>query len=244
MKRALIATAALAFGVFQAQAADLAVRPAPVQEAYVAPFTWTGLYSGFHVGYGWGNTRGRVDALNLNDVPNMPKPNGWFAGTSVGYNWQMSNIVLGVEADFSYGKVKGSSTIFNIPNVGSVGATSNLDYFFTVRGRLGFAMDRFLVYGTGGFAYGHNNATVNLTAANGVGVRIFDDNGHTGWTAGGGLEYAVTNDWSIKGEYLYMDLGRKNYHFIQGAPNLAANLGLRVHTAKIGLNYKFNFFGL
>jgi len=241
MKRALIATAALAFGAFQAQAADLAVQPAPVQAPYVAPFTWTGLYSGFHGGYGWGNTRGRFNNL---DIPDMPSPNGWFAGTSVGYNWQMSNIVLGVEADFSYGKVKGSSTIIDVPNVGSVGVTSNLDYFFTVRGRLGFAMDRFLVYGTGGFAYGHNNATVNLSSG-GLTVRIFDDNNHTGWTAGGGIEYAVTNAWSLKGEYLYMDLGRTNYRFIEGAPEaLSPSLGLRVHTAKIGLNYKFSLFGL
>jgi outer membrane immunogenic protein len=123
----------------------------------------------------------------------------------------------------------------------SVGATSNMDYFVTVRGRLGFAMDRALIYGTGGFAWAHNNATVNI-AAGPFSARLFDDKDHTGWTAGGGIEWAFTNNWSAKVEYLYMDLGSKGYTFVGGLPPV--NVDLKVHTAKIGLNYKFSLFGL
>jgi outer membrane immunogenic protein len=237
MKKMLAAAAAVSLMAVQAQAADLAVRPLVQEPAYVAPFTWTGMYSGFHAGYGWGHTR--ADFLGVAITP-TPDPKGWFAGTSIGYNWQMSSIVLGVEADFSYGKIKDSVTVFAVPGV-SVGGTTNMDYFFTVRGRLGFAVDRALFYGTGGVAWAHNNATVDITVGP-LATRIFDDRNHTGWTVGGGIEYAITNSWSAKAEYLYMDLGSKNYTFVQGLPPVS--IGLRTHTAKIGLNYKFSIFGL
>lgn len=231
----IVGMAAAAFMTCSAQAADIAVRSA-VPAPYVAPFTWTGLYSGVHVGYGWG--RAVVDNFLY------PRPKGWFGGASIGYNWQADKVVLGVEADFNYGKVNDSDTV--TPLGLSVSATSRVDYFFTARGRLGFVVDRALLYGTGGFAWGHNKGVTSLTSYPPIPdespriTRRFAEREHAGWTVGGGLEYALTDAWSAKAEYLYIDLGTKGYTFIRGEP---LDISLKFHTIKMGLNYKFSLFG-
>jgi outer membrane immunogenic protein len=112
MRKSVCSAAAVLLLSCSAQAADLRVRTPAPEPAYVAPFTWTGFYSGFHAGYGWGRTR--ADVLGINITP-TPEPRGWFAGTSIGYNWQASSIVFGVEADFNYGRVRDTVTILAGP---------------------------------------------------------------------------------------------------------------------------------
>src|SRR5260370_19356728 len=147
-----IALAALAFAV-PASAADMPNR-GPVYKAAPAPlFNWTGFYIGGHGGYGW------ADADNLN-------PKGWFGGGQVGYNWQYApNWVFGVEADIS------DSDISETNLAGAPLVSSKINYFGTARGRLGYTVDRVMVYGTGGLAWAHNRANDGLVEAEATQLR-------------------------------------------------------------------------
>lgn len=194
----------------RAAAADLA--PAPVTKAPVAiptpVFSWTGFYIGANAGYGWSSGQ---DGLGLYGVD----PKGWFGGGQVGYNYQFgNNVVAGLEADLQGGDI----------SAGPAGLNSSLDLFGTVRGRLGYAFGRVLPYVTGGFAWGDNS--IDYLGAS-------QSQTHTGWTAGAGIEYALTDHWTAKTEYLYTDYGSKFYD------SLGANAGLTTQTAKVGINYKF-----
>ncbi|WP_371346909.1 outer membrane protein [Ancylobacter sp. IITR112] len=185
-----------------AAAADLSY-PAPASAAYVpAPvFTWTGFYLGANAGYGWGT----ADA--------SPDVDGFLGGLQAGYNWQSGGpLVLGVEADIQYADVASSAF--------------TLDYFGTVRARIGYAFDQVLVYGTGGFAYGGGSyERLGLT----------DDRNHFGWTLGAGAEYALGNNWSVKGEYLYVDLGKETYASYFGP----RDIGVSTNIVRGGVNYRF-----
>jgi outer membrane immunogenic protein len=192
-----------------ANAADMPVKR-PVYKAVPAPvFNWTGFYIGGHIGYGWGSA----------DIDGFPAdPAGIFGGAQIGYNWQApgSRWVFGIEADISASDI--NDTI-----VGPT--TTTLDYFGTVRARLGYAQDRALFYITGGFAYGSNSVTAVVGTA---------DEFHTGWAAGAGLEWAFSQRWSAKVEYLYVDLGREFYNI--GAGGIVS---LDFHTVKFGVNYRW-----
>ncbi|OYW31626.1 MAG: porin, partial [Azorhizobium sp. 12-66-6] len=192
-----------------ALAADLSAAPAsyPVKAAAAAPpvFSWTGFYIGGNAGYAWGNGK---EAANLDGL----EPDGWFAGGQVGYNFQLvNNVLIGLEADFQGGDISG----------GANGLDSKLDYFGTVRARLGYAFDRVLPYVTGGLAYGKN--TISDYAWS-------ESNTHVGWVAGAGVEYAITNNWTARAEYMYVDLGSKTYDTI------GSDAGVAGSTARLGVN--------
>ncbi len=194
-----------------AMAADLSSAPAyPAKAAAAAAppvFSWTGFYIGANAGYAWGSGTGAADAYGLN-------PDGWLGGGQVGYNYQFqNNVLVGLEADVDAANISSSSGL----------ASSKLDYFGTVRARLGYAFDRVLPYVTGGLAWGNNKIT---------GLGYSQSNTSTGWTAGAGVEYALTNNWTAKAEYLYMDLGKSGFDSIGDA-------GLTASTARLGVNYKF-----
>jgi outer membrane immunogenic protein len=194
-------------------AADLGrpVYKAPV--AVVAPYTtWNGFYIGANVGYGWGKTSA-ADAIGpLGAVD----PSGFAGGGQIGYNWQVSpNWVLGVEADVQGADISDSNALYD----------TRTNLYGTVRGRLGYAVNNVLLYGTGGYAWGRNR----LNAPGGIGHAT-----HSGYAVGGGIEYAFSPGWSTKLEYLYVDLGREDY-------NLAIPTTAKVdfHTIKFGVNYRF-----
>ena len=226
---AAAAIAALSF-VNSANAADMAVK-APIYKAPVAvPFSWTGWYVGLQGGYSWGRsqlTQGTA-ATNWFDVK------GGFIGGTLGANWQFQNIVLGIETDAAWSDIKSgpqpSSATFGC---GSGPCETNVTWFGTTRGRLGLAWDRFLVYGTGGVAYGFVHSRIDNTAP------LFDDGGKTrvGWTAGGGVEYAFTNNWSAKVEYLHIDFGTYDIGTSVPTPQAQTHLDL----VRGGLNYRFNW---
>src|SRR5262249_1753476 len=119
----------------------------------------------------------------------------------IGYNWQRGNIVFGIEGDFEVSKI--NDHYRQLFGANFFDARSNVDYFSTIRGRLGYAFGSFLVYGTGGFAYGavHNRVFINGVAD------AHRDATETGWVAGGGIEYCITPSWSVKIEYQHIDLG-------------------------------------
>ena len=202
-----------------ALAADLPTRkgepmaPAP---AYAPAFTWGGLYVGINGGYGYaatGNT-------------NFASPNGGLVGATVGYNWQMGQLVYGGEADFDYAFTKRDNNF-------AFGTNSyRVNWMTTERLRLGYAVDRALFYVTGGFAAVDTHANVNDVFGN----NFSQNNWRVGGAIGAGVEYAFTNNISAKAEYLWMPLEDQTY--FGGTPYAETN-HMDVSLFRVGLNYKF-----
>lgn len=231
MKTAITAAFALTIaGTAAASAADLAARP--YTKAPIAPpiFTWTGFYIGVNAGIGGNKTDygfgpGFADA----DLTSF----GAFGGGQIGYNWQFGgNWVLGVEADIQASGMKSELNATFGP--GSFSTGTEVKYFGTVRGRLGYAFDRILVYGTGGYAYGSEDTKLTVNP----GFAFSRSADLSGWAAGGGVEYAMTNNLSLKTEYLYLQFDRNNVFTGAFAPFTIDNR-VTAHTMKIGLNYAF-----
>jgi len=217
MKRVIFAAVALAFasaGV--SQAADLGRRPVemPVKAPLYSPaYNWSGFYLGVVGGGGWGGSS--WDSTGSFDI------SGWTAGGTAGYNYQVGQAVFGLEGDISWSDIRGTTL--------GCCETKNT-WLSTVRGRLGYAFDRFMPYVTGGAAFGEVQANV-------PGFPGASDT-RTGWTLGGGVEYAITNNLSAKAEYLYVDLGSFNCGINCGvAPN--DNVSFNSHIVRGGLNWKF-----
>jgi outer membrane immunogenic protein len=259
MKKLAIAIAAIALIGTPAFAADMAVKmPVKAPPPPPAPvYSWTGFYVGANGGYGWGSTSG--DLVSTDPLTALPlsfgfapsyassfHQSGGIVGGQVGYNSQLSQIwVAGVEADIQYAHIAGSSfhTVFQSPaQFGNnfpldVSTERKLDWFGTIRGRLGvLASPSLLIYGTGGFAYGNTKASgsVTLRGPPGGGENFFlsstgciaeipastfpasntcyagsDSRTTIGWAAGAGIEYHLFNNLTAKLEYLHLDLGNQ-----------------------------------
>lgn len=225
MKTILLTTTFLFAVAGSALAADVVVQEAePI-------YNWSGVYVGAQAGYAWGDSTYNVDT-NSAFVPY--DPNGWFGGIFSGYNYQFNNdVVVGVEGDFSFSDVKAGRTIIYIPDPfpGEYG-DSQVKWQGTVRGRLGYAVDRFLPYVTGGVAF----AKYDYSIGGSWGTKQFSDN-YAGWTAGAGLEYAFANNFTARVEYRYSDYGDKKYPFSGGA--LPHTTDLTTHDLRLGVAYKF-----
>jgi outer membrane immunogenic protein len=229
MKKLLLAAAALSGLTAAAQAADMSV-PA---------YDWSGFYVGLNAGAGFNNSElennfdytgpgfvPRPTSAQINDAiddfdGNVGSDEAVFTGGAmIGYNYQMESLLLGVEADINYAgfgndRSRDFSNISQDFIVGdNVSGNSDLSFdanwFGTLRGRLGFAADNLLFYGTAGLAYGHMEASAQLDLVDDGGERVsYDtstDSTNWGWTAGAGMEYGLDN-WSFGLEYLYVDLG-------------------------------------
>jgi outer membrane immunogenic protein len=275
MKRAItagIGALALAGISLPAAAADLGARPigkAPAM-APVAAFSWTGCHIGGNIGYGWSGNNDMILAPNIDAASQAfwnpafnagaaPRlfpldPTGVVGGGQVGCDWQMGAFVLGIEADFQGSDVKDAVAITtNVPPFvpGTFSASQKLDWFGTVRGRLGFSAGQWLFYGTGGLAYGRVKYGLNFAfpASNDF-HNIALSNTETGWTAGVGLEWAFAPNWSVKAEYLFIDLGDTTIvttpsgRAANVATTLLANYGNEYHVARVGVNWRFgSLFG-
>lgn len=215
-----IAAAALVWGA-SAQAADLPARMATKAPPYIAQvYNWTGFYAGIHGGYGWAD----LDADGAGTIDQ----NGGLIGGQIGFNWQApgSPWVWGLELDSAWADISDSATD---PLFGT--AESSVNYLGSLRGRIGYAWDRTLLYATGGLGWAHNEIT-----ATGLGpIPAFSvSNTHFGFAVGGGLEYAFAGPWSAKVEYVYYGLGSESYAGIDA--------DLNIHTIKGGINYRFGAF--
>lgn len=233
VRRFLLSTTALAAMSGFAFAADLTTRPPPAP--FVPPaFTWTGLYIGGTVGAvststGYGEGYGSYSVL----TPQTDTGGGVLAGVTVGYNYQMGNIVLGLEGDWSYAGTQSNYTDSYNYFFGS----SKLTSLGTARVRLGYTpWDRTLLYATGGFAWG------SLTNALGYdypspGYSQKSSSTASGWTIGGGLEQALTDHITVKVEALYVDLGTA--HGYDKYCGCRTNFKTTAVVGRVGLNIKF-----
>lgn len=226
------ALAALTFAAMStsASAADLGGYRADVEPADNSPpvrlYSWRGFYVGVNGGYAWGSGDPTIVSNGINTATlDAIDPSGFLGGGQLGYNAQFGNFVIGAEADIQGGWVDGDSAS------GAFTTSSDLNWLSTVRGRIGFAGDRILIYGTGGVAW----ADMDFTASDGV-TSFSGGDTLTGYAVGGGVEWMLTNNWTAKAEYLYVDLGDTTIR--DGAGN-SANFDNAFHTMRVGLNYKF-----
>jgi outer membrane immunogenic protein len=292
MRKLLLTTMALAMlsGIGGALAADLPTRKGPpIAPVYIPPpFTWTGFYVGANAGYGWLNGND-VNALPFGAFPAAgfavatsrgSNSGGFLGGVQAGYNYQFGvgqGFVLGIESDIDYaqlGRNNGNGiqtpfilpafpgTVFTPTNVAS--GSGNNQWLGTVRLRAGYAWDRFLLFGTGGLAFGE----VNRNGGSGGGVAStasgfvnpftgavapaaatnffpgFGKNSasNVGWTLGAGAEYAFTYNWTVKTEYLYANFGHGGNNNTTATPFLVAsaqNNNNGVSIIRVGVNYKW-----
>jgi outer membrane immunogenic protein len=215
MKRILLASVGLlALGVASASAADIQRAMPAKAPVYVAPiYNWTGFYVGINGGGGWGHSDFSAPFTGSSNM------SGGLVGGTFGYNWQMNQVVLGLETDIDWSNIRGSSAC----GFGFSCETKNT-WLGTFRGRLGYAADRFMPYVTGGLAYGGVKTS----------VAGFGDSSTSkaGWALGGGVEFAIAGPWTAKVEYLYVDLGRTS-------SVLGSDASFRTNIVRAGLNYRF-----
>ena len=220
----------VAIGIGCAAAADLPPSPAlpPVYVPAAQVFSWTGFYLGGNAGYGWTNASGTLTTAT-GPEHFAATGNGFLGGFQAGYNWQTGPVVLGVEADFQGTTVSGP---FGATAGPAISATEKVPWFATVRGRVGYAIDRILLYATGGGVYGDSNLNGTVST---VGV-FSNSTTFWSWTAGAGVEAAFWGCWSAKIEYLY--IGSPN-----STPAIAAVTALSgsasTNIVRAGLNYHF-----
>ncbi|MCQ0988401.1 outer membrane protein [Jiella marina] len=238
-----LTTCAVVSFVNYSHAADVIYDPAPVPPAPVVEETydWTGAYIGIFGGAATGDVDydlGVTGLINLN-VGASNSAGGLFGGAQAGFDYQMGSIVLGAVADIAASDIDSELSV-SLGGLGSATAKSELKYLGTVRARLGYAMDRFMVYGHGGFAYGETEQSLSVT---GLGTLTNDNNDtKTGYVVGAGLEYAAFDNISFQTEYSYVDLGTDSIFsqsFGGGALNLNLDESLDFHTVKASINYRF-----
>lgn len=203
MKKMILALGMAVMAASAAVAADMPRSSAPYYAPAAAAFNWSGAYVGANLGYNWG----KVTNSNTS-------PSGIEGGVQGGYNWQNGQFVFGGETDLQLSGSEDTFAPFKFSN----------PWFGTLRGRGGFAYSNFLFYLTAGLAYGNVKAESAF---------LSESRTQLGWTVGLGGEMGITQNWSAKIEYLYMDLGSRTYT-VTGTSNAFHNNILRV-----GLNYHF-----
>lgn len=266
MKLRFVLTSALALAAFSANAADLGGYKDGSADVGV---NWSGLYVGINGGYGWSAGGSTVQAYAdysgytaTSGITTYDKTGG-FGGGQIGYSFQQGRFVYGLETDIEAGSVGGKGSAFVndyepivFPSPGQFNVLdaatqrqSTLDWFGTFRARLGYATGSWLFYLTGGLAYGETQGSASVT----VYENIFNvakpysattSAFHVGAAVGGGIEYAVTPAWSIKGEYQLIDFGKGSGYIYYQDNNGGYNLGRgnftidqNFNTVRFGLNY-------
>jgi outer membrane immunogenic protein len=242
IRKLLVSAATLAIMTGGALAADLPnVKGPPVFTPPPPPaFSWSGFYIGGQAGYQWGTSNPYL-VTEPGDVFSATIPSyddqGVVGGGHVGFNWQVTQFVFGLEGDVEGTSYRGTDLI---PGAGAGGAsaiiTSRADIEASIRARVGFALDRVLLYATGGGAYASLN---NTSGTLGLPTTFSQTFGRFGWTAGAGVEYAIDPNWSVRVEYRYTDYGV--YDFPITAP-----FDIREHErdnrVEAGFSYKFDMF--
>jgi outer membrane immunogenic protein len=243
MRRIAIVTAPLLLICGTALAADFRPPPYPAATALPLP-NWNGFYIGVNAGGGiatghsdFSVAGGAVFASVNNSL------SGALGGGQIGYNWQSGSFVYGVETDFQASGLRGGISTPCAPGFCGLPLTASfrqeVPWFGTVRGRLGYAAAGWMIYGTGGFAYGQLDTDASATAG-AVTATFSARETLTGWTAGGGIEVALAPSWSAKIEYLYLDLGDSTRTWVlAGLPAITDNTHLAMSVVRAGVNFRF-----
>jgi outer membrane immunogenic protein len=233
-----------------AQAADLGAAPAPLYKAppVEVPFSWTGFYLGGNLGAGWQNSNltDRFGLFHFNSNNNAT----FVGGGQVGANYEFGgNWVVGIEGDFDWFANNNNSVTVTGPLGTTVQGSNNGRWLTTLTGRLGYAYDRVLFYGKGGGAWvGSNNFTVT-NVVTGASASFSNNNTNTGWTAGAGVEWAFTTNWTARLEYDYVGLNSRSFTIPVGFPvGVAGDVfttrnNRNVQMVTVGVNYLFNWGG-
>jgi len=246
-----------------AWAADLPLSPPPPP---IPVFSWTGLYLGFQAGFAWAN--GNLNFTGFDSSAGSPVDssvsythNGAIGGAHLGYNYQINQWVAGVEGSVD---LTSSLTTAAFPAAfggSSVSAATASNIQGSVRVRLGYAFDRALLYATGGVAFndvktnylllGNYSGNGGINGGGAVSGSNYFSNAPVGWTVGGGVEYAINDHWSVRGEYRYTSFGTVSNAFIDGGAlastpgligsSLNANRRLNQNLVEAGFSYKFDF---
>jgi outer membrane immunogenic protein len=196
-------------------AADM---PAPMPvEAVAAPYDWSGVYVGIHGGWAWAES----------DVTIPPDDIGFdtddfVIGGQIGYNWAWDSFVFGVEGDISYTGAEDEDL------VALVGVEN--DFLASARGRLGFAADRFLIYGTGGAAWAGFSVSDDALLED-------DDTTFFGWAAGGGIEYAITDNITLGVEYLHYQFDDEDFDDFTALVDVEADLSVDVVRGRLSVKF-------
>jgi outer membrane immunogenic protein len=230
----MLLACSLPFATCVQVAASDALSPAPTG------FVWTGGYAGIHLGYGGGRTT--VTELddysfsNFGDTEFKFNSNGFLGGVHAGYNWQSGQLVYGVELDITGADIDKTVANSMIPGSDESFSTS-IDWFGTARARLGYSIDRFLPFVTGGVAFGHIRSSYDDNDS-GQGNHAVADDVVAGWTIGAGAQYALTDNWSLRAEYLYVDLQDSRGSFEDG-DTYRYDFDNNIHAVRLGASYRF-----
>lgn len=245
MRRKVIGILAVALGLGlapAAMAADMPVKaPAVIQPI---AYNWSGIYVGIQGGGAWGRSNetffNAANTAAFQGTQNYDISGGALGGV-LGLNYQMGSIVLGVEGELNWANINGSSGVINVgpPNLGDT-YNSRVNSYGTVKGRIGYAWDRTLLYVNGGGAWGRVRHEYNAANNGGAANSFSATNNETGWTIGAGFEYAFAPNWSARLEYNYISLGTGSIQYSAVAAN-RSEWNERFSVVKAGLNYKFDW---
>ncbi|GAA5539844.1 MULTISPECIES: outer membrane protein [Brucella/Ochrobactrum group] len=226
LKTLLLASTVALIAATGAKAADAVIEQEPAPVVVAPTFTWNGAYIGGQVGYGWGKSDFSGDLFTYGNV----KPDGFLGGLYAGYNFDLgNNVVLGIDGDITYNDVSKGIDIYDGDL--AVGSFENkLRWSGAVRARAGYAFDRFLPYIAGGVAFGNIKNSGDID-----GIGFSESKTLTGWTIGGGVDYAATDNLILRLEYRYTDYGDKDLDF----GGLSVNNDFKTNEVRLGVAYKF-----
>lgn len=270
IRRVLLASVSVVVLSAAANAADIYQAPPGVSFKDVPVFesTWAGLYFGANGGYGWSARDSSLSNTETEYYQAAPyatysgtksfSTEGGFGGAQIGYNWQpftgggfkdgpaRGNFVYGIEADIEGGKIDGSASVApvagtNQNSIGGAAGTNELDWFGTLRARLGYATGPALFYVTGGLAFGGGTDTLSVSTPISNPVKVSKDFDNAGYVIGGGVEYLFSHRWSAKVEYQYIDLGSDKLSATTSSTPWTSTATLDAEhaysTVRVGINY-------
>jgi len=226
--------------------APVARAPAAYVPAVVPVYNWTGFYIGLNAGYGFANTNSTAtisgnSVIGSGTATGSNNLNGFAGGAQIGANWQWDAFVLGLEADFQ-GTSQSKTSSFACGAGCVITGTGKIPWFATLRGRAGVAMDRVLVYGTGGAVWLHASDKITASGGGITATLIDTSDTKTGWTAGAGVEVAFSQNWTARIEYLFVDVKPTLTAAVPaaiGGGTATANVTIKDSIIRAGVNFKF-----